>query len=209
MAGDRAGSIDWFADLDDAAAGRLWDLHLQLPVLASGYLHLATADGTEIFSAGLSDPTGTLVLSDVGLDAGRYLLWVDSASNEQAVRYILEATASGPREPGRRACTNDTFAAGMPVALTTGSTVVDGRLATINSGTDNDVYRFTVDDTTAGRQMDVKLFWQGASDRTLCLVDDQGNDLQCGSGDHAVAFNDVVLGAGEYGVRVSGAVGTR
>ena len=89
--------------------------------------------------------------------------------------------------------------------MTTGSTVVDGRLATINSGTDNDVYRFTVDDTTAGRQMDVKLFWQGASDRTLCLVDDHGNDLQCGSGDHAVAFNDVVLGAGEYGVRVSGA----
>ncbi len=205
VAGDRAGSIDWFAwDLDDAAAGQLWDLHLQLPVLASGYLHLATADGTEIFS-GAGDPTGTLVLSDVGLDAGRYLLWVDSASTDQAAPYILEATASGPRDEGAEREPNDTFAAGMPVAVTTGSTVVDGRLATINSGTDNDVYRFTVDDTTAGRQMDVKLFWQGASERTLCLVDDLGNDLQCGSGDHAVAFNDVVLGAGEYGVRVSGA----
>ena len=204
VAGDRAGSADWFAwELDAAAAAQRWELRLQLPVLSAANLHLTTEDGTEIYS-GAVDTTGSLRLVDIGLEPGHYLISVDSATDAVAP-YILEAVPGDARAEGQESEPNDTFASGMPVTPVVGSTAIAGRLASVGAETDYDTYRLAVDGDVAGRQMDVKLFWRGGSSRRFCLQDAAGQPLQCGDGVAGVAFNDVVLQAGEYAIVVSGA----
>ena len=61
-----------------------------------------------------------------------------------------------------------------------------------------------MDETLAGRQLDLKLFWDAGPRRRLCLRDAAGTELRCTDGERGIAFNDLVLAAGDYTIVVSG-----
>jgi hypothetical protein len=79
-----------------------------------------------------------------------------------------------------------------------------GRLGTLAALDDLDTYRLIVDETLAGRQLDLKLFWDAEPRRWLCLRDAAGTELGCTDGERGIAFNDLVLAAGDYTIVVSG-----
>lgn len=207
--GDRAGTPDWFAwdvGAESGDGGATWQLSLQVPAATTGAMRLVDGSGAEL-AARAVDAEGRLRIPDMALSPGRYFVEVAS-STEATAPYVLEATTAAPAATAggdvAEAEPNDTIAGATSVDVAVGSTSVAGRLATIADGTDTDMYRFAVDADTAGRLVDVKLFWRGGSTRELCLVDADGVELRCDTGDATVAFNDVVLDADDYGVTVSG-----
>jgi len=201
--GDQIGSEDRYAwSLDEAAAASHWRLSLQGVVGNSALLRLVAADGTELYSD-WTGADGRLVLEDVGLTAGTYQIVV-SGSTPGSSPYVLEAVATGPREAGAEDEPNNTGDTASLIVPTTDTTELTGRLGGRGAQADLDTYRLVVDETLAGRQLDLKLFWDAGPRRRLCLRDAAGTELRCTDGDRGIAFNDLVLAAGDYTIVVSG-----
>ncbi|HEU0163874.1 MAG TPA: hypothetical protein VFQ54_02450, partial [Thermomicrobiales bacterium] len=204
LSGDRASAVDDFAwTLDDRAAATHWTLMLQGPIGTSPGLSIFGSDGTTLFSDN-AGADGKLVIPDLGLAAGTYVLSVGSSS-DAAAPYILSAVAGDLRSPQAEDEPNDGIASGMPIALNGNSTTIHGRLATLDgNGSNTDYYTLTGDDSTAGRYLDVRVVWQSGPSRKLCLEDPAGNALQCAEGDTGAALHDLVLGKGAYTISISG-----
>ena len=203
--GDRAGSTsDWYSwTVDAVAAEQPWELLVQGSVGTSPGVRLVGADAVPLFE-GAAGSDGVLRVPDIQLPAGTYFLEVAGAS-EELVPYTVELRPGTAPEDGTDAEPNDRPESAVPVALAEGATTLHGRLATVGPQTDVDGYLVAVDDATAGRQTDIKLFWRGGNSRSLCLLDSTGAELQCADGTGSIAFNDVVLAAGDYRLEVSGA----
>jgi hypothetical protein len=201
--GDQIGSEDRFAwSLDAAAAASHWRLSLQGVVGNSALLRLVAPDGTELYSD-WTGADGRLILEDVGLTAGTYQIVV-SGSTPGSSPYVLEAVATGPRDAGAEDEPNDTGETASPIVPTANTTELTGKLGTGGANADLDTYRLVVDETLAGRQLDLKLFWDAGPRRRLCLRDAAGTELRCTDGERGIAFNDLVLAAGDYTIVVSG-----
>ena len=129
---------------------------------------------------------------------------VISGSASGASPYVLEATPTDARTAGAEDEPNDTDSTAFPIVPTADTTELTGRLGTGGAQADLDTYRLVVEETLAGRQLDLKLFWDAGPRRRLCLRDAAGTELRCSDGERGIAFNDLVLAAGDYTIVVSG-----
>jgi hypothetical protein len=204
LAGDRNGSVDRYAwTLDEATAASHWRLTAQFRVGDAGGLRLFSLDGTPLYDS-FAGSDGRLILEDVGLEAGTYLIEIPQTSPNSSP-YVLEATPGEPRAADQEDEPNDDAASAAPLPIAGPATTLTGRLATIGGQTiDTDTYRLTIDQGSAGRQLDLKVFWQGGSTRTVCLTDALEQRLRCADGDRGVALNDLVLQAGDYLIEITG-----
>ncbi|MGI8483168.1 MAG: hypothetical protein ACR2OU_02765, partial [Thermomicrobiales bacterium] len=206
LAGDRAGTNDTYVwTLDAAESQHYWTLELQGPVGSAPVLQVADASGNRIID-GTAAADGTLALPDLGLGAGTYAITVQSSS-DPAAPYFLRAIAGDARAPLSEDEPNDTRGTAMPIALTDDSTAVTGRLAShAQNDSESDCYAFTVDDTRAGRYLDLRLLWQDGPARKMCLQDSAGLELQCVEANRGAAMHDLVLASGSYAVGINGTV---
>ena len=206
LAGDRAGTNDVFTwTLDATDAQRHWVLELQGPVGSAPVLQVADERGNRIVD-GTAAADGRFVIPDLGLGAGTYAVSVQSSS-DLAAPYILRATAGDARSPLTEDEPNDSRNVTMPIVLTGDSATVTGRLALhAQNDADSDFYSFTVDNSLAGRYLDLRLLWQDGPARKMCLQDATGTELQCVEAGRGAAMHDLVLASGSYAVAITGTV---
>ncbi|MFV2063546.1 MAG: hypothetical protein ACC726_08525, partial [Chloroflexota bacterium] len=137
---------------------------------------------------------GQAELFDLELEPGAYLIQVEGSSPETLpyrVRTALQDETFDP-EP------NDT--SDQAVKLEDGA-VVQGRLAR----TDSDVDRYRISVPPGSTDLaDIRLEWSADVGRQLCLLDADGRDLTCRSGNAGTALLDVRLKP-EYLLEVRGA----
>ncbi|MEJ7762089.1 MAG: hypothetical protein WKF80_04790, partial [Thermomicrobiales bacterium] len=158
LSGDRAGSADWYAwELDEADAASHWDLTFRAGVGTGAFLQVSTEDQVPILYRAVA-PDGILSVPDLGLAAGRYLLYLVT-SDGTTLPYSLSATPGTTRSPELEDEPNDTAGTAMSLALGPDGATVGGRLGTAGEGGDTDRYRFTLDETRAGRKMDLTALW--------------------------------------------------
>jgi hypothetical protein len=200
------GTVDRYTwELDEADAERTWQLDLTVPVVGEGAtLQLLGPDGGRLVDVS-TDATGRASVPDLQLPAGRYTLTATQVGDGGS--YILAAApiealirpddAVPEREP------NDLPERPQPIVLAADGAAVSGRLASRRAGDSTDWFTFDVGVDVAGRLLDVKLLWTGDVGRTLCLSD-AASDVLCGTGEGRVIFNDLVLPAGGYRLRVTG-----
>jgi hypothetical protein len=204
LSGDRSATADVLAwTIDERGAAGHWTLTVQGPVGDKPRLTIADAAGTQLF-AGTAGSDGRLILPDMGLNAATYFLTVASSS-EAAAPYMLSASPGAPRSPQSEDEPNDTSGTGMTIEPIGDSTSITGRLATTDDSVDDvDTYKLNVDDTHAGRYLELRLLWGDGPSRKLCLSDAAGASLVCIEGDHGAAMHDIVLAKGTYTLAVTG-----
>lgn len=205
VSGDRSATADVLAWTIDAqgAAGH-WMIALQGAVGDTPQLIVSDATGTQLY-AGTAGPDGRLIVPDIGLNAATYFLTVASSS-EATAPYMLSASPGAARSPQSEDEPNDTSGTGMTIEPIGDSTSITGRLATRDDSADDvDTYKLNVDDTHAGRYLELRLLWTDGPSRKLCLSDAAGASLVCIEGDHGAAMHDIVLAKGAYTLAVTGA----
>lgn len=199
LSGDSAGSDDYYAwNLTPAEAARGWTLGGQTAIGQSLTVELLNASGATI-ALYSSDETGRVVIHDLVLPAGVTLIRVETGSGASDP-YVLQAEPSD--QPANDREPNDSVAAASQ--LDAAHPVVKGRL---DHDGDRDVYRWTVDAKLAGTLFDAKLIWRSQATKQLCLLDTDGNQLQCQKGEQAVALANLLLPQGAFFFEVSGDAG--
>ena len=196
LSGDLAGSYDEYAwTLSPEDAKQIWNLELDSVVGQGNSISLERPDGTTIVTR-YSEPDGKVLMPDLRLAAGRYILYLSPKSDGPYPYALSVASAQSPvgdAEP------NDTPDVAIP--LDPANPVARGRLFPYS---DKDDYSLTVDDTLAGSLLDIRLIWRSGLERGLCLFDDKDVQLQCTSGSTSVALQDLLLPAATYTVEVTG-----
>ncbi len=184
----------WRIGADDAS--QAWSLDLASGLRVATDLTLADKDGTLLVST-TTDEAGRLSIPDLQLPRGEYLISL-SHPTEQPQVYTLSATASplGAADPEP----NDAAAAAIAFDAAGGS--VSGRLERAG---DVDVYRLSVDDTLASRQLDLRLLSRAPdAAHELCLIDADGIRLQCRRANGPVSLPSLFLSPGDYDISVAG-----
>lgn len=195
--GDLAGSDDhirWTPDPADPEA--LWALALRVPLGASVRMTLTTSDGLGWRTVTTVD--GSAVLRDLGADPDGYditLSHIDDAPLPWVLSAALEPTGGPVADPEP----NDQGTKAL--VIDPAHPVVRGRLA---SDGDVDVWRLTIDEALATRQLDIRLLSPDAPARQLCLTDTAELSLQCRTDVGGVALSNLLLPVGEYLLRVTG-----
>ncbi len=156
-------------------------------------LHLLDADGQEIERSAEFDH---IAIRDAALTPGQYTIWVNR-TNEETFPFTLSAR---PEDEVFDPEPNDQLTQAVPLA--SGETV-SGRLARVSQ--DEDLYQLAVSGSAADLR-DVRLEWDGLAARELCVLDGDGNQLQCRQGPGPLALPNLELAAGTYFVEVRGAV---
>jgi len=201
MPGDTQAAIAW--TVTDAASVIRFDLYLQGPVAAPLSWDIVDETGTTLFT-GTTGADGVAQLQDVGLDPGDYTITVRNGG-ESPVRWLLIAAPGDSRTSSVEDEPNESPARITAIAFDGDSASIGGRLATTPLDNDLDHYGLAIDSARAGRLTDVRLLWTGGLARQLCLLDDTAAELRCAAGEDGLALNDLVLPAGDYTLRVSGA----
>ncbi|MDQ3655802.1 MAG: hypothetical protein M3457_12065, partial [Chloroflexota bacterium] len=201
MPGDTQAAIAW--TVTDAASVNQFDLHLQGPVAAPLSWEIASETSGTLFT-GAAGADGAAQLLDVGLDAGNYTITVRNGG-ESPVRWLLAATAGALRTSEVEDEPNESPVRTTSITFDGDSALIGGRLATTPLDNDLDHYGLTIDAARAGRLTDIRLLWTGGLARQLCLLDATAAELRCMAGEEGLALNDLVLPAGDYTLRVSGA----
>ena len=189
VTGDLDGSVDHFRWTVPEAES--WSLLLEVPLGRPGGLELSTRDGRLLESS--HDTSGARAY-DLVLPAGEYDLEVSPRANE-GTPYRLSAR-SGPLEGDAEP--ND----GPDLA-----TVIEpGAPAWGRLGRDADRDRFRLDVPPGPVSLlDARLIWRSRASRTLCLLDDAGEDLLCREGQGGVHLRDLALQPGQHLFEVRGA----
>jgi len=189
LAGDLDGSADYYA-WQVSATDEHWAIELQVPLGEQATLELLDRDGT-VIDAVHSESTATSL--DLELAPGTYSIGISPRAYEPTP-YVLttsRAPAEGDPEP------NDTTA--DAILIEDGEPVL-GRLA--GSG-DRD--RFVLEVPLGEPALrDVRVIWQSALDRTLCLIDSDDEDVVCERGTGGVALTELGLPAGQNVFEVRG-----
>jgi Mg-chelatase subunit ChlD len=195
--GDLASSDDhlrWTADTSDPAA--LWQVSLQVPVGRGVWMTLTTADGTAWIT--VMATAGATVVHDLVPDPAGYdikLAYLD----DDPLPYDISASAEPADGPSADPEPNDQV--DRALAIDPARPLARGRLATVS---DVDVWRLTVDQAEAERQMDIRLLAPAGPSRQLCLSDAVDTWRQCASGSGGLVLSNLLLAAGDYLLRVSG-----
>ena len=193
IAGELQVEPDYFRFTITETEARLhWTIEVNGQPDKSVSVELQKRGGETILTAG-----GTfyhpLQIADLGLAKGDYFIKLSNTSST-ATPYTVKLTRGAPRVPSREDEPNDTFAtAGQ---LTFGKSIV-GRLG--RSG-DIDVYVLDVGPELADKLISIAL--KSQPDRSLCLKDANGVELQCRSG-KSLELTKISLPLGRYGVWVA------
>lgn len=192
LAGEATTDPDVFAlDMTGAAARRLYRLTLAMPPGGMLDLLLAGPDGQPLYQTRTYAPE--LVLSDLGFDPGAATLTLTAPGDP--VPYLLSLEATGPRVQGREAEPNDTAAGAQPL--------VPGKPASGRIATTGDVDAWRLEVTAAQEKALIAIALKSRTERTLCLTDTAGAELQCRRG-VSPALSGLGLKAGSYLVTVAG-----
>lgn len=195
--GDLAGTDDhirWTPA--QAEPDALWRLRLQVPLGASVRMTVTTSDGLAWQTVSSTD--GTAVAYDLGPDPGGYDITL-SHIDDAPLAWVLSADPEPTDGPAADVEPNDQ--AVKALVIDPARPVVRGRLAT---ATDADVWRLTIDEALAARQLDLRLIAPDAPARQVCLTDAADASLQCRTGTGGVVLSSLLLPVGEYFVRVTG-----
>jgi von Willebrand factor type A domain len=200
ISGNLKDSEDWYAwTISDADAKHDWTLSLSGLATYPPALAITDQSGNEVLSNTTAGALGRLVLVDVGLDAGTYLVKV-GYSQQNPSPYVLSAVAGEPRRPNIEEEPDEDIAKAGRFDPTK---PFRGRLT---AGQTIDYLIFTVDDALSNKLFDLKLFWKNkGTQRSLCLVDrETQQDLVCQSGDQGVALTNLRLPPGDVYIRIQG-----
>lgn len=199
MPGETSAAVTW--TITDGA--NHFDYWLQGPVASPLSWDIVDETGSTLFT-GTTGSDGVGQLPDVGLDPGDYMITVRNGG-ESPVRWLLAATAGALRTGEIEDEPNESPARTTSIAFDGDSASIGGRLATTSLDNDLDHYALTIDAARAGRLTDIRLLWTGGLDRQVCLLDATAAELRCAAGEGGLALNDLVLLAGDYILRVTGA----
>lgn len=192
LAGEATAAPDVLAlDMTGAAARKLYRLTLAIPPGGMADLALAGPDGGVIYQTRTYAPA--LVLPDLGFDPGAYTLAVTAPGGP--LPYLLSLDPTGPRVPGREVEPNDTAAGAQ--------TLTPGRPASGRIAVTGDVDDWRLEVTAAQQAALFAIALKSRAERTLCLTDTAGTELQCRRG-VSPALSDLGLKAGAYLVTVAG-----
>ncbi|MFN8440113.1 MAG: VWA domain-containing protein [Caldilineaceae bacterium] len=190
-AGDLQGSDDYFAwNLSDNDATQRWRITAQLPLGEDGYLYLLNGDGNQITYQGIA-PNGSFELNSLGLTAGDYRIELTSG-RDHSTPYWLAIQPDGERSPTHEEEGNDNLQQAWPIDP---AQPMDG-VATAGHS-DTDFFKLSVDADFSAKQWQVSTVTSEEATYELCLLDAQGNALQCREGD-APILTDLTLAVGDY-----------
>jgi hypothetical protein len=186
----------WFSfSLNARDAANRWDLVAQLPVGRKGVLELSDAQGRALATTA-SSKQGGLRLPDLSLDPGEYRVRLRS---EAEVLYTLVLEQAGLRVEGEEAEPNDGWALANRVDLG-GGAPVSGRF---QRKSDQDYFSFQLDEDAVEQRLALAIEAEPGLSYKVCLLDHQGRDLQCRTGDGHQRLSGLVLASGSYGVHLS------
>ncbi len=171
-----------------------WRLELEGPSETSMRVQLSAGDGDQLELVDQATGPGLAMLNDLQLEPGTWYLSVVRQGADPVPFDLRASLEPEPFDPEP----NETMA--TAVALADGDEI-RGRLGRTDA--DEDTYRLSV---PAGEPQlrDVVLDWTGGPDRRLCLLDADGRDVVCRSGDGEAALLDLLLDPGEHYFSVDG-----
>ncbi len=187
----------WYRlDVGGGEAREYWNVAIQVPVGHRARAKLTDANGAVLAEAE-TDRYGQLTFYDLDLDTTDYLLEIERDNNEGSILAIR--TSSGGRVTGNRESEpNDGHDLANRVDL---SAPLQARIGT-RRDRDHFLFRLAAEDTEEKKRL--RLVAPESDTLELCLLDPEGSELQCREGDAEISLEDLVLGAGEYVVRVQG-----
>lgn len=181
-------------EIDAERSEQRWEIRGQIPVGQNAKVFLRDAEGAEISETD-TDDEGQWKFTDLGLEATTYFVEIQGRQ-ANSIR-VLEAAATGQRTKGSEAEENGRWDLANIVDL---SSSVTGRLGV--SG-DSDYFRFTLDDTSADQLLELSLETGPEQAIQLCLLDSQGESLQCRKQAGTSQLPKLSLTPGDWGVLVS------
>ncbi len=190
-----ASEVSWHRlKLDADRASQLWEIRGQVPVGQRAEVFLRDAGGQEI-SAADTDGDGRWKFTDLGLEASTYFVEIQG-KQANAIR-VVETANIGQRVEGGEAEENGTWDIANLVDI---ATPVTGRLGVEG---DYDYFRFTLDEATADQLLELSLEAGPEQQIQLCLLDSQGDSLQCRKQAGASVLPKLSLTPGDWGALVS------
>ena len=186
----------WFSfSLNARDAANRWDLVAQVPVGRKGVLELSDAQGRALATT-VSSKQGGLRLPDLSLDPGDYRVQLKGEADSI---YTLVLEQAGLRVEGEEAEPNDQWALANRVDLS-GRAPISGRFQ--RKG-DQDYFSFELDEDAVDQRLALEIEAEPGLSYKVCLLDHQGRDLQCRTGDGHQHLSGLVLASGSYGVHLS------
>lgn len=189
----------WYRiDLSEEHSASRWDIRARAPVGRTIEATLRTADGEALISA-RSTPNGAATLIDIAQPAGIYYVTIKpllQRGDPPGFLHTLLMTEVGRRTDGSEAEPNDSWKLANRADFETCCT---GRMG---SNRDRDFFVYAFDESRTDQLHTLKLETDAEQAMTLCLLDDDGQQIQCRNGTGGVTMADLLLQPGDYGVRV-------
>jgi hypothetical protein len=196
LSGYAAGDESWFSfSIDTSAAESRWDLVARVPVGRNGVVGLLGDAGT-VLATGVANQQGAMRLPDLSLDPGDYRVRL---KGEEDSLYTLVLEQAGLRVEGEEAEPNDGWALANRVDLG-GQLPISGRF---QRARDEDFFAFELDEAAVDRRLALVVEAEPVGSYKLCLLDRQGRDMQCRTGDGPQRLGGLVLASGTYGASLS------
>lgn len=179
-------------DLPEAETAEVYRLAGQVAVGRKVTVRLKAADGTELAQA-ISDRRGRWALSHLGLDAGSWYVELDTRS--AGAIHAISAEVTGIRVAGEEAEPNDSWA--LANTADPGAPVT----AAYQRRGEKDFFRFEVTEAMSEQLLGLRLETGNGQRSELCLLDAEGKDVQCRSGEGGVQLEGLTLEPGTWGAR--------
>jgi hypothetical protein len=195
LSGDLRDSVDHYRWTIPEDAPGAWDLDLQTPAGFGGYLTISRGIGDTVLN-GYAAPDGHIRLPDLVLPPGRYDLSIQPPASVRlpyALTIRSKSAPDGDPEP------NDEVRYAVPIDTSAGLT-----RGVLSTDRDRDHFALQIDEELSQLLFDVRLLWRTGQDRELCLLDEEGTNLQCARGTEGVALPSLGLDAGQYLLEVDG-----
>ena len=205
LVGDLQGGDDHFAwALDEVAATQRWRIQVQLPLGERGSLYLYDSPNGQLTYRETS-ALGWIDLPRLGLAAGDYRLQL-TPGREQPTPYRLTLQPDGERSPTAEEEPNDDLQHAWPFDP---ATTIEGAFPADHY--DLDFYKVTVNETFAASQWQLVATPTAPADYEICLLDSQGTQVQCRTGDGGEilpTLTDLALTPGDYYVTLRNKLST-
>jgi hypothetical protein len=187
----------WYSfTFDDNTALQRWDLEIRAPIGRELTARLLDAAGAEL-ERGNADEHGLILFADLAPDPTTW--YVELTTPEPGFVHAIGTRAVGLRVEGEEAEPNDQFALANRIEL---SQPLTGR---IGPGDAADQFVFRVDEAMAEQLMTLRLDGMPSGDARFCLLTADGVEAQCRGGPTPIELPDLMLGAGDWGLRIGDA----
>jgi hypothetical protein len=205
LVGDLRDSDDHFRwTLTDTDASQRWRIAAQFPVGEKGTIDLYDSQNNQITYRDVS-AQGWIDLSRLGLAAGDYRIQLTPPSDYTNI-YRLILQPDGERTPNQEEEPNDDL---QHAWFFDPTTPLNGAFPADHY--DLDFYKVTVDETFAASQWQLVATPTALADYEICLLDSQGTQVQCRTGDGGEilpTLTDLVLTPGDYYITIRNKLST-